>query len=88
MPNAPICVDDLGAIASDITAAGTNIEDIAAFRVPSVNESIDAQSTPKSAATSPARTELTSSISFECIRTSRGTLTALSKDWLSSDKRW
>ena len=41
---------------------------------PSVKESMDEHSTPKSATTSPALTSLTSSISSLCMRTRRGTL--------------
>ena len=69
-----------GEIASLITASGTCIDVIVYFTLPSVKVSPEAHSTPNSATMSPAVAESMSCISFECMRTSRGTFTFLS--WL------
>jgi hypothetical protein len=58
-----------------MTASGTWIEVIDISTVPSVKVSPELQSTPNSATMSPAPASSMSSISFECIRTSRPTLT-------------
>lgn len=62
-----------GLMASEMTGSGTNMDVSEYLTEPSVNESPDAQSMPKSAQISPACTSSTSTISSACIRTSRGT---------------
>ena len=74
-----------GATARDITGSGTFIEVIARLTVPSVKVSPDLHSTPKSATISPADASFTSSISSECMRTSRGTLSFLPVDVFTSE---
>ena len=58
-----------------MTASGTCIDVIVMLTLPSVNVSPDEQSTPNSATMSPACASVMSFISFECMRTRRGTLT-------------
>ena len=65
----------LGLIESEITASGTCIDVIATSSLPSVKESPDAQSMPKSATMSPALDCSISCISSECMRMSRPTFT-------------
>src|SRR5262245_29761593 len=64
-------------IATEITGLGTNIDVIATLIEPSVNVSPELQSTPKIAQMSPAPASVISSLSSECIRTNRPTLTFL-----------
>src|ERR1051325_2283266 len=69
--------ESLGLIATEITVAGTNIDVIARVTVQLVNVSPELQSTPKIAQMSPAPALVISSLSSECIRTRRPTLTFL-----------
>ena len=73
----PSALRSSGLIDRWITASGTWIDVIATLRRFVVKVSPDAQSTPNSATMSPASAALMSSISSECMRTSRPTRTSL-----------
>eukprot|EP00160_Parvularia_atlantis_P014149 Unigene3345_Nuclearia_a/m.10272 Unigene3345_Nuclearia_a/g.10272 ORF Unigene3345_Nuclearia_a/g.10272 Unigene3345_Nuclearia_a/m.10272 type:complete len:325 (-) Unigene3345_Nuclearia_a:120-1094(-) len=64
----------LGWIASEMTGSGTYMDVIEYSSLPSVNVSPEEQSTPNIAPISPDLISFTSSISFACRRTRRGTL--------------
>jgi hypothetical protein len=71
-------------MASDITGSGTNMDVMASVAPASVNVSMLAQSAPNMATTSPAAADSTSSMSSECMRTSRGTRSFLPDVWLKT----
>ena len=67
----------VGETASDMTGSGTfiDVSDNLLPAFPPTNVSPEEQSTPNTATMSPAEADVASTISSECIRTSRGTLT-------------
>ena len=84
----------VGETASDMTGSGTFIDVSDSLRgaaapppppPPPTKVSPDEQSTPKTATMSPADADAASTISSECIRTSRGTLTRLPVATLSTE---